>query len=87
MYKTGKSGYVSSGVEIMLNKEMIEINLETFKKHLTDQEVIDKGEVLIETAKDYELLLKYIESLRQGDETYKPEGLVFINNNEQRNLL
>jgi len=40
------------------------------------QEVMDKGEVLIFSNEDLRRLAKYIQALHEGNESYKPEGLI-----------
>ncbi len=39
--------------------------------------VTDLGSVTITSEKEYQMLMKYIECLETGDESYRPEGLVF----------
>lgn len=49
--------------------------------------IIDKGTVVIKDEKsDLARLLKYIETLAAGDETYRPAGLEFRKNSDVNKL-
>lgn len=41
-------------------------------------DLVDLGEIMINDAREYEMLLKYIDALKSGDETYKPAELKFV---------
>lgn len=55
-----------------------EVDTKFIEKNFNGADVIDLGEVTVNCAREYEMLLKYIEALKNGDETYKPAGLAFV---------
>ncbi len=55
-----------------------EVDDKFIEKNFNGTDVVDLGEVTVNCAREYEMLLKYIEALKNGDETYKPAGLEFV---------
>lgn len=68
-----------------LNTEIIEVDEAFIKKTFSGREIIDKGTAIVNTKKDYELFLKYIENLSADDESYKPAGLQFEQKATEKN--
>jgi predicted DNA-binding protein len=58
-------------------KDIKDIDNKQMQKFLLDKEVVEKGTIIVETIQDYELAMKYLEALKNGNEFYKPKGLRF----------
>lgn len=56
------------------------VDEKTMRSMLRGKKIIDKGTVTIRNDHDQELLEKYFAALKNGNELYKPEGLVFEKN-------